>query len=728
MSQELEYKVVIKTDKLDPSDLIDPDAVRSLAELNNEIEQYRSILKQANDAKSKGIKLSDEDIIRIERVKGRLKETNNEYQRQQRELVKLNAGNKELGNTYNDLVTRNSALSAEMRAIPFDDTTNKLEKLREEYVANNEKLKDFDTRMGNHQRNVGNYSSGLQNLGKILSKLPGPLGQAGQSVTKIASATSAATTAASGAKNGFSALFAVIRANPLGVFITIAAGVIAILSKVKPITDLVEKAFAVLGATLDTVTQFIGAFISGTDTSTISLTENTKASLDNIKAKERLAQAEIGLIKGTAQHIANIKNLKLRLDDENLSLDEKRNLLQDIEIEEQALLGVQIENAKIQEAAAQANFNTLIGKKEQVEAEKELAQATVSRKALEQDLFLRQSTDIQSVTELEEEAAEKKLESDEKIAEERRKQAEKEKKYLEEKAAREKQVNEAKLADIDALQEEIRKAEQQFLDELPELDLDISDREKVQLERAYNLGEELAQQTIQQAIRTGDQLLALELQQAEELRQQKLYYLSKDFSDEEAAQMAIDDMIVRHTKEKEDKIVEIEKNSAKTKEDIALNVASNAISIGTSLFGKSKALSVAQAIIDTYAAANNAAKNTEGGVFVKAIAAAAVIAAGLANVKKILSTKIGSGSMSAGSTATVGASTANIATTQASILTPRASITELGVLSRMQGAKERFSGTQEPRITVTANVDRRGLAIAVRDGERSIRTQQYDFK
>jgi hypothetical protein len=36
--------------------------------------------------------------------------------------------------------------------------------------------------------------------------------------------------------------------------------------------------------------------------------------------------------------------------------------------------------------------------------------------------------------------------------------------------------------------------------------------------------------------------------------------------------------------------------------------------------------------------------------------------------------------------------------------------------------------SRERNITIDANVDRRGLAIAVREGERSIRTQQFDYK
>ena len=37
-------------------------------------------------------------------------------------------------------------------------------------------------------------------------------------------------------------------------------------------------------------------------------------------------------------------------------------------------------------------------------------------------------------------------------------------------------------------------------------------------------------------------------------------------------------------------------------------------------------------------------------------------------------------------------------------------------------------GSRDRGVVVQANVDRRGLAIAVREGERSIRTQQFDFR
>ena len=69
----------------------------------------------------------------------------------------------------------------------------------------------------------------------------------------------------------------------------------------------------------------------------------------------------------------------------------------------------------------------------------------------------------------------------------------------------------------------------------------------------------------------------------------------------------------------------------------------------SSLAGDNKELAVAQAIIDTYVGANKAF--AQGGA-VGFISAAAVIAAGLANVNKILSTDVGNGGGGGGASAT----------------------------------------------------------------------------
>ena len=79
----------------------------------------------------------------------------------------------------------------------------------------------------------------------------------------------------------------------------------------------------------------------------------------------------------------------------------------------------------------------------------------------------------------------------------------------------------------------------------------------------------------------------------------------------------------------------------KAKNEANLAGASQAFGTLSSLIGENskagKSLSIAQAVIDTYAGATKAL--AQGGIF-GAIAAAGVIAAGLANVKKIVSTKL----------------------------------------------------------------------------------------
>lgn len=74
-----------------------------------------------------------------------------------------------------------------------------------------------------------------------------------------------------------------------------------------------------------------------------------------------------------------------------------------------------------------------------------------------------------------------------------------------------------------------------------------------------------------------------------------------------------------------------------------------------------KAAAVAQAIINTYLGATAAFAQTPGGIIIKSLAAAAAIAAGIANVRKIL--QVNPKTKSATGTATTGATKSSVATT-----------------------------------------------------------------
>jgi hypothetical protein len=164
-----------------------------------------------------------------------------------------------------------------------------------------------------------------------------------------------------------------------------------------------------------------------------------------------------------------------------------------------------------------------------------------------------------------------------------------------------------------------------------------------------------------------------------------------------------------------------------------LKGAQSAMAIGESLFGKSKALAVARAIIDTYASANAAFKDTPGNVVVRALAAGAAVAAGLANVKKILSTKPGKGATGGGGGASAPQAPSMSAANGGSLADVRAGsavppgVTVGSTPATMDAALTAFANRGDTSINVEAKVDREGLALAVRDGEQNLYNESITY-
>lgn len=92
-------------------------------------------------------------------------------------------------NSYNSLVHRMAALKEEWRATNEEARRNEL---AEQIAAINTELKEMDASIGNFQRNVGNYESGLtgfvakfQNLGETLGQMPPTLGAVGSGIANV---------------------------------------------------------------------------------------------------------------------------------------------------------------------------------------------------------------------------------------------------------------------------------------------------------------------------------------------------------------------------------------------------------------------------------------------------------------------------------------------------------------------------------------------------------------
>jgi hypothetical protein len=812
MAEELKYKVSIESDRIEASDLIAPAAIDSLVELNREIEDYRDALRSLKEAEKEQGGLTEEQAVLQERLKGRIKETSGEYQRQQRELVKMSTASNAVGNSYNDLVKQNAALSAAMRALPIDDTTGEMERLRAEYVKNNDELKKFDSAMGNNQRNVGNYQSALDGLGGALKSIPGPIGDiakmfemltktfgavttavagkttvvqgftAAETTASVATAGHTAATVAQTAAVGAStaaigfetaatntntaatignasaqgvnaaalggkaaasatataatgsltlaqrALNTVMKANPILLVIGLIAGLASAFSGLQPVMDKIKEVTVALGSAFEYVRDTVYRFITGQEALQASFTESVRRSVELERKLQELRDLQDDQIIKSAESRQLIAKLRLEARDEEVAIADRIKKLNESSALEFVDTAARIELMKKEVEALKEKdnqyFSTAANRRAIAQKEAELidlgTQSYERQKAMDRELTMlkrkqvaEEKAILDEQTSNAKESAQKALREQERIAKEQQAIADAAFKSWS-----------AQQQEILSLRDEIEQGKIAIMDaSLATLDLDTSSRDQAILANAEQFGQELAALEIANAIRTGDQLKVLDLQQAEDIRQRKLFYMSLNFTDAEAAQMALTDMTISHAQERADAELAIERAKADQQVQLIVNLGNTITGIGTAMFGKNKAIAVAQAIIDTYAAANSAAKNTPGGFLIKAAATAAMIAKGLANVRMIMSTNIGSSGGGGGAT---GGNMAGMSVTPVGTLMPTNFRLQAPMAGEVGASMSPAQGEAAP-IYVDASVDERGMAIAVRRGESQIRSQQVVF-
>lgn len=691
--EELKYKVAIDTDRISPEELIDPGAIAALVALNEQIEQYKNELKALAEVEKQQGELSEEQKRQQEEIKLALKDTQNEYRKVQKDIQTVDAAVKSSTNTYKGLVAENKALMEAMRNVPLDDTTGELQRLQAQYNANNEKLKEFDATLGNHQRNVGNYKDGLKGVAGSLEGLPGPIG---------------------GAVTSFKTFSTVLKANPIGLVIAAVAGLIAMLTKLQPVTDFINKSFQVLSNTLQFFVDKAGGFLGIIEKTDITLAETIKKTAQLADEEVRIRNAKDKQIVALAEQDKLIADLRLQEADRSKTDQERAALLERILDEEEKRLNMQITLAQreVNLAKQRADINHT-----DAEAKRALAEASANLIRLETDSLNFRREQKTKETELDKRiAAEQKAERD-RAHKERLEQIKKE--------------EEARFQAWMKSQDNIRQAEEEaalidYIDIELDTQTDLNDK-LLELDRMY--GKQLLSNEVSRLEEEGKLVESVELQRLTRQQELEQMFLDAGLSEYEAAQRAKEQADLEYLnklKKAKGEEVELEKLTQEQKLALAYNAASDFLAIGEGLFGKTKALAVAQAIIDTFAAANSAAKNTPGGVLAKSLAAAAMIAKGIANVRTILSTKPGTGGIGAATATSAASAMSTMAVTPAGTLVNQGM--GGGMIARQVAEDFAPVGSRDRGVVVQANVDRRGLAIAVREGERSIRTQQFDFK
>jgi hypothetical protein len=254
-------------------------------------------------------------------------------------------------------------------------------------------------------------------------------------------------------------------------------------------------------------------------------------------------------------------------------------------------------------------------------------------------------------------------------------------------------------------------------------DLDIDDSvAQARFSSATEWIDRQAEYEIEKALYVGDRIKALALEKDLFIAQQRRTYIDQGYDAEVANEMAISDA------KKEFAISEVQLRKEVNQELFAAigEFAGQAL---TAIFGDNKEVAIAQVVIDTLMGVQKIWSQAGLNPVVGGLASAALIAKGVTSIRKISQTEVGSSGISADNQSPTFVTSQDSYEIGNSRLTRRTPplISQNMANSTASMLTNPMMGNGE-RISITANVDRRGLAIAVRDGERAIRSQQFDYK
>jgi hypothetical protein len=700
--EELKYKIGFETEPVKADDLVDPSVISTLVDLNKQIEEYKLELKTLQALEEIQNGLTKEQADQQQKLKIELKQVQDAYSRVSREIQNNAKAANDNKNTYQGLVNENKRLMDAMRNLPLDDTTGELERLQKQYNSNNDTLKKFDERLGNHQRNVGNYTSALDGTAAILSKLPGPIANTNKAV-EVFNAT--------------------LKANTLGLVIAGVTALIALLSKLEPVQKVINHLLMVFGETFTFVTNALSTLIDGQERNIRSLKEQIA-----LNKQLKAAEEAVAISRGqTPEALANIENeiakIDLALSKGNLTEQQRNDLLS-----QRAKLGNDLVEVKRNELLTDKNLlatqlEKVKGTEEEQEVRNQIADNQAALTALSTEGILKEADANNKLNDdrlKAQEEQKKRAEDAEKL---REKKLEEERKAIESLAAARQGVDQKMFDSLDKMREgEVDVA----IDLIPTLDMTST------MLAAELFGETLKQQTIARLEEEGRFAESMELQKQFRIQALTQMFIDAGVNEYQAsldAKLQADLEYEDQLRQSNERTEQFKRDQTTKTLDLIQFAATAAISIGKNVFGESKALAVAQAIIDSLGAAVGVMRDTKGPLWVRLTNAAVILSAGYANVKKILSTKPGSGAAGGTSAASAVQPPSPFALgfqNEGMVMPQRFGMQSPFATGMASSVGDRFMNRGE--INIQANVDRRGLAIAVREGERSIRTQQFDYR
>ncbi len=665
-------------------------SIKSLVQLDGQIKATRGELKSLDTQRKDGIELTQEQLAQEQQLKVELKATSQAYNRQTQSLASIAAASSTAATTYNELVARNKALSAELRDLPLDDTTGKLQELQKQYKENNDRLKQFDAQMGNHQRNVGNYEGALKNVVAELGSMQGASGEVAKGVGVIGSAFRAAGPAFDVAGGGVRGFGAALKATGIGLIIPLISGLVSILGQIQPVVDVANRVIGAFSITLKTIAdRFLGL----------------------VKAGQLFAQGKFGQAADAARESFSGLGAEIRA---NVSANDQLIVsMQKLELAENELTVARAQaNRELAKAKLESRDATKTAQ-ERIDALQRAIDIEEGIAQREMDLArqrfeaLKQQTDLTTSS-----------------REELAKLAESEARVIELETASIQRQSEAV--------ERLNTLRKELIAETPIIEEDLSFIEGIgekaqsaiaaEVEFTRTMAKQMTDARISELERSGQLTEALQLAQQQRQAELQKQYEDQGIDSFRAAEMAKQQADAEFSQARINN-AELE---AEAKKELNMMAAQSILSVAKSLFGESKAFSIAEAIMNTYQGATKALASAPPPF--NFAAAASVVAAGLANVRKIIATKPGSspsGGSARPSTSRPEASSGALST--ASLGTSAAVGSDMSATMQTSGLSA-FANRGAPSINVEAKIDREGMAIAVREGEQGLLNQTLTYQ
>lgn len=379
------------TEAMNEMNLSNAEGIELLIQLQTQIDGYKKTLKDVRDAKKEDTNISQEQ--RQEEVEARtaLKATRKEYRDTEKAVIAASQAGEGQAKTYNKISAENRNIASEMKNIPWDDTTGRLDTLRKQWAENNKALKEFDAEMGDHRRNVGNYSEAMSTAASAVAAFQGPLGPIAGRINSINTTIQRSIPLLKAKIASWGALRVAMMATGIGAIVVVLGTMIGALRTMQPVMDAVTKRLAQLGAIWGNVKDAVGAFFGFNERTNVSMRDSIRIAGELADAEVRLDEARIKSITTIADLERSVANLRREAEDEANSHQDRIDMMEQAEDQTRKLMAVQIEQAE--EAQRIAEQRAGLARNERSDDEEvQKARAAVINLRKQEDMQLRQLT------------------------------------------------------------------------------------------------------------------------------------------------------------------------------------------------------------------------------------------------------------------------------------------------------------------------------------------------